>query len=475
MKYKYKINYGGSSFVEKRSANSSDEFYPVKELNTLFKKLKESFSNYEKDVEFQSYKELQKKKDYHVVTPKQLDILIPKIVTIYNNYFDSNSTKIKNVVTEDDFKKLKENIELNKSDYVIKSTLPEDSKIIYLGDYHSSVHSLMVVIENLQNRNILNVNYELQPNYYIVFLGDIVDRGPWGIECLYIIYLLFLINNQNEIRIYILNGNHEEEQLYKQYDFDAELIYQLENNEDTINKFKMLINYLPLALFIKKEDSKWYQFCHGGIDIQQYKYEEQFKLFLNKDYSILPLTYDNESIKGFLWSDFAEHSPYISQQQNIIDRTTYGYVQVKEILDNLNIMTIISGHQDLTNYAFLLRYPLDKIYEKFGLRTFEDIPLEKNNQIDLNTIANENFANLDLGGGSNFIEKTEGNIEINQILDPNVSFNFVKKRIIDMKIILASVMSSATISKQVPYSVYGVLDLKNDESEIIYLKPDFGL
>ena len=44
-----------------------------------------------------------------------------------------------------------------------------------------------------------------------------------------------------------------------------------------------------------------------------------------------------------------------------------------------------------------------------------------------------------------------------------------------MDTISASVMSSATISKQVPYSVYGILDLEKNESEIVYLKPNFGI
>jgi len=44
-----------------------------------------------------------------------------------------------------------------------------------------------------------------------------------------------------------------------------------------------------------------------------------------------------------------------------------------------------------------------------------------------------------------------------------------------MKLILASVMSSATISKNVPYSVYGILNLKEDISDIIYLEQTYGL
>ena len=109
----------------------------------------------------------------------------------------------------------------------------------------------------------------------MVFLGDIVDRGPLGIECLYIIYLLFLINNLEEERVFILNGNHEEKETYSYNEFPEELEKQL--NPDRITDLEQLIRYLPLALFIKidKENSKWYQFCHGGID----KHQLDFDLF----------------------------------------------------------------------------------------------------------------------------------------------------------------------------------------------------
>ena len=44
-------------------------------------------------------------------------------------------------------------------------------------------------------------------NYNIVFTGDIIDRGPYVLECLYVIFLLFLINDKN--RIIVTKGNHE--------------------------------------------------------------------------------------------------------------------------------------------------------------------------------------------------------------------------------------------------------------------------
>ena len=202
--------------------------------------------------------------------------------------------------------------------YIIKQTLPKESKIIYLGDYHSSVHSLIDIIINLRNKNILTDEYKLADNYYIVFLGDIVDRGPLGIECLYIIYLLFLINNSNEKeRVFILNGNHEEKETYSRFDFHKELEYQLK--PDTIKKVEELIRYLPFALFIKiDEQSKWYQFCHGGIDKHQLNFEN-FRSFLDSNTNYLTLSYKTNEVVGFLWSDFITIEKYILIFNNIFD------------------------------------------------------------------------------------------------------------------------------------------------------------
>ena len=486
-----------------------ENYKELMEYNTEFKK-KNSINlidwvvNKEQSNKF--YQFIQSDKQFHIVTNHQLNNLIPKIKLIYDkNYLNIGDN------------------------YVTKRILPEDSKVIYLGDYHSSVHSLMIVIKQLKNRGILDKNYKLINNYYIVFLGDIVDRGPWGIECLYIIYLLFFINNQEEIKIYILNGNHEEKDLYNQYDFGKELEYQIKE-ESTISKFEELINYLPLALFIKMEksnkdkylESKWYQFCHGGIDSHQIDpmFIPRFKEFLDdNDTNILNLNYDNNDIKGFLWSDFGFKHP----SRQIKDRPMYNDIEVEGVLDTFNIMTIISGHQDSTNYAFLLKniynkYIYDKIYAQNQLFTFQENtqPSEKfDNEnvlifdnIELNQereqVRRGNiFSNIndDFNGGSNFplndndnmeeeilvpfnqLQIRQGNNFINNnvegeqdlVKESKLSLYFKKEEIMNMRDILASVMSSATISKNVPYSVYGILDLNTDVSVIVYLNPDFNI
>ena len=482
MKYRYKISYGGTS----SKSNSPQIFNPVKELNDLFEIISQQKSNYKDYTESKFFTDLKG-------NSKNLE----DINALYNNdkngqIYDEDKYKI---VTDDQLNNLIRKIKdlyLNTlsqmpGNYVLKEYFSEKSKVIYLGDYHSSIHSLIIVIKYLQSINILQENYELSDNYYIVFLGDIVDRGPYGIECLYIIYLLFYINNQEIQKIFVLNGNHEEKNVYQDYGFENEMEKQLDSSKNILEE---IIQYLPLALFIKNNDNynaKWYQFCHGGIDIYQTR-DDTIKNFLNSENNFLNnslnLNYEVDDIIGFLWSDFADYRYYFlddklvktnvdfKDPKNIIidshsNRPVYNNYQVDKVLNDLNIMTIISGHQDRTNYAFLLRtYPLDKNYSSYGLLTFNDKfsnigQNKKNYYVDFSKLSStereklnqNNINNLNIGGNMN---------------------NFmVKSHKIGMETILASVMSSATISKGVPYSVFGILDLQNNESEIIYLQPNF--
>ena len=535
MKYKYKINYGGSNFILKEKKEEKENINKfVKELDDILGTIKTHKSNYKdyKDSEF-----LKKLNDeYNVDSSKD-----NKINNILNNselinYFDKlyNDDKQGQIYLEEKFKnviqekldylipeiknlyKKKYNLEYKK-DYIIKEYLSENSKIIYLGDYHSSIHSLIEVIEYLQKEKILDDEYKLIDDYYIVFLGDIVDRGPYGIECLYIIYLLFYINNINKNKIFLLNGNHEEKIVYDNYGFNFEMENQFvekTNGNYTKQILEEIIEYLPLALFIKKsnDNSKWYQFCHGGIDYKYQIYNPHLIFnFLNNNNNnnLLYLDYENNENIGFLWSDFGSNG--ISNPN--YERPMYNNEEVEEVLKKFNIMTIISGHQDLTNYAFLLKnnsddesnnYVLDEIYKNYKLYTFKtdqfinNYGFEEKKDGDYYNEIRTKF-NIDKQKKESNEQKEESNEqkeELNSLFEKesneqkeesneqifftpfesyggNINDKFVEKSyLINHQTISASVMSSAKISKGVKYSVLGILDLKEDISKIIYLNPN---
>ncbi|MCK4381879.1 MAG: metallophosphoesterase [Candidatus Lokiarchaeota archaeon] len=122
-----------------------------------------------------------------------------------------------------------------------------DSEIFVIGDIHGNMKSLLKLIEIIEQAN---------PKY-VIFLGDIVDRGPYQLECL-ILILSLKITQAN--KYFFLKGNHESLEMNEYYGF-----YQ-----DFINRFKDLKKFYDvLALY------KVLPFCalvnrtilclHGGI------------------------------------------------------------------------------------------------------------------------------------------------------------------------------------------------------------------
>ena len=52
---------------------------------------------------------------------------------------------------------------------------------------------------------------QLKEDRYMIFLGDIIDRGPYSIELLFVIMFLKYTNYNN---VFIINGNHEDYPIY---------------------------------------------------------------------------------------------------------------------------------------------------------------------------------------------------------------------------------------------------------------------
>ena len=369
--------------------------------------------------------------------------------------------------------------------HILKYSLPANSKIAYFGDYHSSLHSLIQCLEDLKKQDFFENNtWEMKENRYLVFLGDLVDRGPYGIECLYLLYLLFIINNQTEYRVFIINGNHEEQKYYKKRGFKKELNNQINNNK-IIDSFENLIKKLPLALFLTNNNKDWYQFCHGGIDASQIPVsttlgpdggidasqipddatplKSELKYFLNVDnnnnYHTLKIketkpgssgdTVVPTSNRGFLWSDFTSNNHNPDRIYNEGRGWIYPAKKVAEITKHNNIITIISGHQDLINYGVILR-PVEDNDEKY---VWDDGYYKESSEVALKTLKVIQDAEKKSQGGTAEI---------------------------DMNDVSATIISSSTISKLLKFSIYGILDLQTNKSNIIwipacnttYLKPN---
>ena len=303
----------------------------------------------------------------------------------------------------------------------------------------------------------MNQNYKISNDYIIIFTGDIVDRGPYGVEILYLLNLLVRCNEVGKIRI--IKGNHETPDTYFKYGFNDEIKNQL--NQKNITIITKLIHSLPLALFIKnKSKLKWYMFCHGGLAYPMYKPtidNSEIKQFLNND-TKKHTTSANNYI-GFLWGDFSKEI-YNDDLESINDRCIHNTGRtndpllgieicpssfIQNVLDNNNIISIISGHQDKTTFGFLYRNNRDCDGDVNIQDNINDIYFQDNKQL---CSRNNNH---------------KGNYRY------------------DMNDILCFVLSSAVIPKfrtihhkNINYTIsFGILNLLEDTSEIILIETDF--
>ena len=215
-----------------------------------------------------------------------------------------------------------------------------------MGDQHGSFHSFFRLIIRLIINGIMDENYKLVDNYKIIFLGDILDRGNYGLEIMYIILKLIIVNNnEDKLNVIINRGNHEEENTFMRYGFYLEIFKKINNFDKIINKFILFFKYCPSAIILDHNNIK-YWLCHGGF-------------YHNID--IMPDFNDNNTIyiikegktSEIRWNDFTnnENDSNSTRGYNIYN---IGTTTLYNFLNKYNINFIIRGHSDSESNAMLL-------------------------------------------------------------------------------------------------------------------------
>ena len=167
----------------------------------------------------------------------------------------------------------------------------KDKEIYVIGDIHGNFETLVKLIQTIEENN---------PEW-VIFLGDIVDRGPKQLECLLIILALKILN---PLKYYLLRGNHETIEMNQNYGFFQNFMYRFKDSEK-FNKILMVYNVLPICALINNTI-----LClHGGIPqdteilkkLKGYKTKDMIKIFKSISKGIFQIMWNDpkSELQGF--------------------------------------------------------------------------------------------------------------------------------------------------------------------------------
>lgn len=224
--------------------------------------------------------------------------------------------------------------------FMQKCVVPPGSEVFIHGDIHASI-SFRSVIKELQQMGYLdkaNSSKIIKDNFYMIFLGDYVDRGDDNIGTLEV---LFRLKTENPERVFLLRGNHEDTKIASSYGFLDEWRRYGRSKSD-MNTIFNLFRFMPSALFLGCSDfdgnTNYILCCHAvpdpGVDPKPLLFSRQKMAFsfinidrnkfvnevLSDDYKKIIKRLDHERSHpfsicveakemspfnlGFLWGDF---------------------------------------------------------------------------------------------------------------------------------------------------------------------------
>jgi len=170
---------------------------------------------------------------------------------------------------------------------------------------------------------------------YVIFLGDIVDRGPYQLECLILILTLKI---QQAEKYFFLKGNHESLEINQYYGFYEDFMYRFKDQK----KFKdvlALFKVLPFCALVNRSI-----LClHGGIP-EDNDILRKLKGIKTQD---LPLISKSiaKSLMHIMWNDPKSNLNGFSDSFRGIDLKFFGEDVFNEFMRKNKLKYLIRSHE----------------------------------------------------------------------------------------------------------------------------------
>lgn len=236
-------------------------------------------------------------------------------------------------------------------EYAVNVTIRDDHLIV-TGDFHGSIHTMWRLLHlwGVQNGHV-------HKDMHLFFLGDLIDRGGYGLQCVTVVMLLSLLNPG---RVHWIRGNHEN-------DFDTHVTFwtQLKRkgfeNNSVYDVLKHVFHVLPIAIRVtygfimngnNTDQSVVLWLAHGGLPYMKTLPDSDKKAWRSlKHKDIIPLP--AAMATQIMWNDVSEGPTQLNirgtNENSVVRLYALSVADVAESLAFLGCDYCIRGHQD--NYA----------------------------------------------------------------------------------------------------------------------------
>jgi len=151
--------------------------------------------------------------------------------------------------------------------FMQKIIVPTGSTLYVWGDTHGCIHSLLRTLNHLRELKCIDDNFKIiKPNTYLMYLGDCVDKGHYGLE---VLYTLMRLKTANPDHVILIRGNHEDAYINKiatPINFEDELIAKQFKHR---NRLYRLYDMMPPIVYLGSgaKNRAYLMCCHGGMEI----------------------------------------------------------------------------------------------------------------------------------------------------------------------------------------------------------------
>ncbi len=200
-----------------------------------------------------------------------------------------------------------------------------DHEVYVIGDIHGNFDSLRKILEIIENTN---------PKF-VIFLGDIVDRGEKQLECFISLLILKILNPK---KYYLLRGNHETLEMNEYYGFFKEFTSKFKDKE-RFNEVLALYEVLPYCAIVNNRI-----LClHGGIP-EDFELIRKLKGCASRERHMV-LKHLNSGLYHILWNDPKECLSGFEKSYRGQGIQFFGEDVFTEFMNANNLSYLIRSHE----------------------------------------------------------------------------------------------------------------------------------